>query len=152
MNVQDMAEQVFLRYLQRWGKDFLRRRLDWTLDEDGGNPASPRHYAHALCPCQYVEEILRNKEPRDSRACCPPCNDWLRRRGLDWPNRQTCGKSTFLNIRLNYTRVNVTHTISAGASQMYVDVPDSEEMNNSDFWAVFSTCQKKTCTKHAHAT
>ncbi|XP_045764605.1 uncharacterized protein LOC123866891 isoform X1 [Maniola jurtina] len=80
---QDMAEQVFLRYLQRWGKDFLRRRLDWTLDEDGGNPASPRHYAHAMCPCQYVEEILRNKEPRDTRACCPPCNDWLRRRGLD---------------------------------------------------------------------
>ncbi|XP_050361788.1 uncharacterized protein LOC126781057 isoform X1 [Nymphalis io] len=80
---QDMAEQVFLRYLQRWGKDFLRRRLDWTLDEDGGNPASPRHLANALCPCQYIEEILRNKEPKDNRACCPPCNNWLRRRGLD---------------------------------------------------------------------
>ncbi|XP_046961907.1 uncharacterized protein LOC124531383 isoform X1 [Vanessa cardui] len=80
---QDMAEQVFLRYLQRWGKDFLRRRLDWTLDEDGGNPAAPRHLANALCPCQYIEEILRNKEPKDNRACCPPCNNWLRRRGLD---------------------------------------------------------------------
>ncbi|CAG4968160.1 unnamed protein product [Colias eurytheme] len=80
---QDMAEQVFLRYLQRWGKDFLRRRLDWTLDEEGGNPAAPRHLAHALCPCQYVEEILRNKEPKDTRACCSTCNDWLRRRGLD---------------------------------------------------------------------
>ncbi|CAH0726618.1 unnamed protein product, partial [Brenthis ino] len=80
---QDMAEQVYVRYLQRWGKDFLRRRLDWTLDEDGGNPAAPRHLANALCPCQYVEEILRSKEPKDTRACCPPCNNWLRRRGLD---------------------------------------------------------------------
>ncbi|CAK1603293.1 unnamed protein product [Parnassius mnemosyne] len=80
---QDMAEQVYLRYLQRWGKDFLRRRLYWTLDEEGGNPAAPRHLSLALCPCQYVEEILRNKEPKDTRACCPPCNDWLKRRGLD---------------------------------------------------------------------
>ncbi|CAH0700706.1 unnamed protein product [Spodoptera exigua] len=53
---QGMAEQVYLRYLQRWGKDFLRRRLDWTLDEEGGNPAAPRHLTQALCPCQYVEE------------------------------------------------------------------------------------------------
>ncbi|XP_032530206.2 uncharacterized protein LOC116779825 isoform X1 [Danaus plexippus] len=80
---QDMAEQIFLRYLQRWGKDYLRRRLDWTLDEEGGNPAAPRHLTQALCPCQYSEEILRNKEPKDTRACCPLCNDWLRRRGLD---------------------------------------------------------------------
>lgn len=80
---QGMAEKVYLRYLQRWGKDFLRRRLDWTLDEEGGNPAAPRHLAQALCPCQYAEEVLRNKEPKDTRACCPPCNTWLRRRGLD---------------------------------------------------------------------
>lgn len=80
---QGMAEQLYLRYLQRWGKDFLRRRLDWTLDEESGNPAAPRHLSQALCPCQYVEEVLRNKEPRDMRACCPLCNDWLRRRGLD---------------------------------------------------------------------
>lgn len=84
MNVQGLAEHVYLRYLQRWGKDFLRRRLDWTLDEEGGNPAAPRHLTQALCPCQYAEEILRNKEPRDTRACCPLCNHWLRRRGLDW--------------------------------------------------------------------
>ncbi|CAK1549805.1 unnamed protein product [Leptosia nina] len=51
---QDMGEQVYLRYLQRWGKDFLRRRLDWTLDEEGGNPAAPRHLSHALCPCGAV--------------------------------------------------------------------------------------------------
>ncbi|XP_061728328.1 uncharacterized protein LOC133533376 isoform X1 [Cydia pomonella] len=80
---QAMADQLYLRYLQRWGKDFLRRRLDWTLDEEAGNPAAPRHLTQALCPCQYVEEILRNKEPRDTRACCPTCNSWLRRRGLD---------------------------------------------------------------------
>ncbi|XP_022123701.2 uncharacterized protein LOC110999104 isoform X1 [Pieris rapae] len=80
---QDMGEQVYLRYLQRWGKDFLRRRLDWTLDEEGGNPTAPRHLSRALCPCQYVEEILRNKEPKDTRACCVSCNNWLRRRGLD---------------------------------------------------------------------
>ncbi|KAI8427708.1 hypothetical protein MSG28_002155 [Choristoneura fumiferana] len=45
---QGMAAQVYLRYLQRWGKDFLRRRLDWTLDEEGGNPAAPRHLERAL--------------------------------------------------------------------------------------------------------
>lgn len=32
-----------------------------------------------------------------------------------------------------YTSQCTCHTISAGASQIYVDVPDSEEMNNSDF-------------------
>ncbi|CAG9099671.1 unnamed protein product [Plutella xylostella] len=80
---QGVAEQVYLRYLQRWGKDLLRRRLDWTLDEEGTNPAAPRHLAGALCPCQYAEEVLRNKEPRDLRACCPTCNHWLRRRGID---------------------------------------------------------------------
>lgn len=82
--LQDVAEQLFLRYLQRWGKDFLRRRLDWMLDEEGGTPAGPRHLSQALCPCQYSEEILRNKEPRDARACCPPCDHWLRRRGVHW--------------------------------------------------------------------
>ncbi|GBP11884.1 hypothetical protein EVAR_74519_1 [Eumeta japonica] len=81
--VQVVSECVHLRYLQRWGKDFLRRRLDWTLDEEGGNPAAPRHLRHALCPCQYTEEILRNKEPCDTRACCPLASRWLRRRGLD---------------------------------------------------------------------
>ncbi|CAG9827268.1 unnamed protein product [Diabrotica balteata] len=70
---QGQAEQVFLRYLQRWGKDFLRRRLDWTLDEILGNPSNPRHITTCLCPCQYAEEILQNKPPRadNRRDCCP---------------------------------------------------------------------------------
>ncbi|XP_012054445.1 PREDICTED: uncharacterized protein LOC105617500 [Atta cephalotes] len=58
---QGKNEQVFCRYVQRWAKDYLRRRLDWTVDEEGGNPSSPRHLASALCPCQYIEEWLRNK-------------------------------------------------------------------------------------------
>ncbi|CAH2066523.1 unnamed protein product, partial [Iphiclides podalirius] len=41
---QDMAEQVYLRYLQRWGKDFLRRRLYWTLDEEATPWRGPHFY------------------------------------------------------------------------------------------------------------
>ncbi|KAJ3655126.1 hypothetical protein Zmor_014265 [Zophobas morio] len=81
---QGRAEQLFLRYLQRWGKDFLRRRLDWTLDEMLGNPSNPLHVNSALCPCQYVEEILANKTPRtDVRDCCPIWSRFLARRGID---------------------------------------------------------------------
>ncbi|XP_046404550.1 uncharacterized protein LOC124169817 isoform X2 [Ischnura elegans] len=29
---QERGERLLLRYSQRWAKDFLRRRLDWTLD------------------------------------------------------------------------------------------------------------------------
>jgi len=50
------GERLFLRYVQRWAKDFLRRRLDWTISEGGENPSAPRHITSALCPCQYVEE------------------------------------------------------------------------------------------------
>jgi hypothetical protein len=81
---QGRAEQLFLRYIQRWGKDFLRRRLDWTLDEMLGNPSNPLHINSALCPCQYVEEILANKPPRtDIRDCCPIWSRLLARRGID---------------------------------------------------------------------
>ncbi|KAK6622762.1 hypothetical protein RUM43_008605 [Polyplax serrata] len=80
---QGKGEQVLTRYLQRWSKDFLRRRLDWTVDEAGGNPVDPRHLASALCPCQYVEEYLRNKPHSDRRAFCPCFNSWLSERGLD---------------------------------------------------------------------
>uniref|UniRef100_A0A1B0GKP5 Uncharacterized protein n=2 Tax=Lutzomyia longipalpis TaxID=7200 RepID=A0A1B0GKP5_LUTLO len=52
---QTVGEELFLRYLQRWGKDFLRRRLDWILEENGLN-GSPRHLQVAICPCQYAEE------------------------------------------------------------------------------------------------
>ncbi|ODN03363.1 Transmembrane protein [Orchesella cincta] len=55
------GETLFLRYVQRWAKDFLRRRLDWTVGEGGENPSAPRHLTSALCPCQYVEEYLRHK-------------------------------------------------------------------------------------------
>lgn len=82
--IQGRAEQVFTRYLQRWGKDFLRRRLDWTLDEVTGNSSNPRHINSALCPCQYIEELLANKPPRtDIRDCCPVWSRFLARRGVD---------------------------------------------------------------------
>ncbi|XP_044267957.1 uncharacterized protein LOC123013493 isoform X2 [Tribolium madens] len=80
---QDRAEQLFLRYLQRWGKDFLRRRLDWTVDEMLGNPSNPLHVNSSLCPCQYVEEILANKPPRSDRDCCPIWSRFLASRGID---------------------------------------------------------------------
>lgn len=71
------------RYLQRWSKDFLRRRLDWTVDVTGGNPVDPRHLTSALCPCQYIEEYLRNKPRTDRRAFCPCFSSWFAERGLD---------------------------------------------------------------------
>ncbi|XP_060517191.1 uncharacterized protein LOC132696401 isoform X2 [Cylas formicarius] len=81
---QGRAEQLYLRYLQRWGKDFLRRRLDWITDEMIGNPRNPRHIQAALCPCQYTEDILANKTPpSDSRRdCCPAWSRFMSRLGI----------------------------------------------------------------------
>lgn len=79
---QGKNEQVFCRYVQRWAKDYLRRRLDWTVDEEGGNPSSPRHLASALCPCQYIEEWLRNKPRIQGRDFCPRWSNFLRDRGI----------------------------------------------------------------------
>lgn len=72
---QGTGELVMLRYLQRWGKDFLRRRLDWTRDEETGAGAAPRHLSSALCPCQYSEQLLREREPsaRCQISACLPC-------------------------------------------------------------------------------
>ncbi|EFN88073.1 hypothetical protein EAI_03581 [Harpegnathos saltator] len=80
---QGKNEQVFCRYVQRWAKDYLRRRLDWTVDEEGGNPSSPRHLASALCPCQYIEEWLRNKPRVQGRDFCPRWSSFLRDRGIE---------------------------------------------------------------------
>lgn len=82
LNYQGKNEQVFCRYVQRWAKDYLRRRLDWTVDEEGGNPSSPRHLASALCPCQYIEEWLRNKPRVQGRDFCPRWSSFLRDRGI----------------------------------------------------------------------
>ncbi|XP_015113769.1 transmembrane protein 268 isoform X3 [Diachasma alloeum] len=79
---QGKSEQVLCRYVQRWGKDYLRRRLDWTVDEEGGNPTCPRHLASALCPCQYIEEWLRNKPRVQGRDFCPRWSSFLRDRGF----------------------------------------------------------------------
>lgn len=88
--IQDRAERLFLRYLQKWGKDFLRRRLDWTLDEILGNPAQPRHIQSALCPCQYVEEVvIRKTHLSDGPDCCPKLSGILFRQGLYWCKYRT---------------------------------------------------------------
>ncbi|RLU20250.1 hypothetical protein DMN91_006857 [Ooceraea biroi] len=79
---QGKNEQIFCRYVQRWAKDYLRRRLDWTVDEEGGNPSSPRHLTSALCPCQYIEEWLRNKPRVQGRDFCPRWSSFLRERGI----------------------------------------------------------------------
>ncbi|XP_059619366.1 uncharacterized protein LOC132263566 isoform X2 [Phlebotomus argentipes] len=79
---QTVGEELFLRYLQRWGKDFLRRRLDWILEENGLN-GSPRHLQVAICPCQYAEEIVLNKPRRDPRQCCACITNWFTSRGIN---------------------------------------------------------------------
>ena len=53
----ERAEKLFLHYIQRWAKDYLRRRLDWAVDDVYGrgeysSNTSPRHMRSALCPCQ----------------------------------------------------------------------------------------------------
>ncbi|KAH8389547.1 hypothetical protein KR215_000864 [Drosophila sulfurigaster] len=50
---------------------FLRRRLDWTVQEAGVHE-TPRHLQSSICPCQYEEELLRNKIKisLQHRQCC----------------------------------------------------------------------------------
>uniref|UniRef100_A0A182NC06 Transmembrane protein 268 n=1 Tax=Anopheles dirus TaxID=7168 RepID=A0A182NC06_9DIPT len=75
---QGRAEGIFLRYLQRWGKDYLRRRLDWTIEENA-IVSAPRHLPTAYCPCQYAEEVMLQKKPKeDPRLCCAT----IRERGM----------------------------------------------------------------------
>ena len=54
---RDRAEKLFLHYIQRWAKDYLRRRLDWMVEDMYGRQeyasnTNPRHIRSALCPCQ----------------------------------------------------------------------------------------------------
>merc|ERR1712051_385896 len=79
----ERAEKLFLHYIQRWAKDYLRRRLDWVIEDLYGRSeytsnTSPRHLRSALCPCQYIEEHLRNKRLRESLNPCAvssnPCH------------------------------------------------------------------------------
>lgn len=68
-----MSEQIILRYLQLWGKDYLRHRLDWIRSNDDRTNPSPRHLSKAYCCCQYVEELLLIKEStrqENSASCC----------------------------------------------------------------------------------
>jgi len=71
----ERAEKLYLHYIQRWAKDYLRRRLDWIVDDLYGRQeyasnTNPRHLNSALCPCQYIEEHLRNKRQRESLNPC----------------------------------------------------------------------------------
>ena len=80
----ELAEILFLHYIQRLAKDYLRRRLcDWVIEDLYGRSeytsnTSPRHLRSALCPCQYIEEHLRNKRLRESLNPCAvssnPCH------------------------------------------------------------------------------
>ncbi|XP_053641680.1 transmembrane protein 268 isoform X3 [Cherax quadricarinatus] len=75
---QERAELLLTRYSQRWAKDFLRKRLDWAFDasarlEGLSPPVAPRHLATARCPCQYIEEHLSVKLPRQQRASRAQC-------------------------------------------------------------------------------
>jgi len=71
----ERAKKLYLHYIQRWAKDYLRRRLDWIVDDLYGRTeyasnTNPRHLRSALCPCQYIEEHLRNKRQRESLNPC----------------------------------------------------------------------------------
>jgi len=71
----ERAEKLFLHYAQRWAKDYLRRRLDWVVEDRMGEQdytsnTSPRHVRGSLCPCQYIEEHLKNKRTRESLNPC----------------------------------------------------------------------------------
>ncbi|XP_042225200.1 transmembrane protein 268-like isoform X2 [Homarus americanus] len=75
---QERAELLLTRYSQRWAKDFLRKRLDWAFDasarlEGLSPPVAPRHLATARCLCQYIEEHLSVKLPRQERASRAQC-------------------------------------------------------------------------------
>ena len=61
----ERAEKLYLHYAQRWAKDYLRRRLDWVVEDvygrqDYGSNTSPRHIKGALCPCQVASLLLKN--------------------------------------------------------------------------------------------
>jgi hypothetical protein len=75
---QAIAEKIYLRYLQRWAKDYIRRRLHWQVNSDDTEATSfPRHLRMAYCPCQYVEEVLKSKIPKvteESSSCWSTCN------------------------------------------------------------------------------
>ena len=54
---QERAEKLYHHYIQRWAKDYLRRRLDWIVEDLYGRTeyasnTNPRHLRSALCPCQ----------------------------------------------------------------------------------------------------
>ncbi|CAL4065004.1 unnamed protein product, partial [Meganyctiphanes norvegica] len=73
---QDKAERMYLRYSQRWAKNYLRKRLDWSFDaaarlEGLAPPVAPRHLNTARCPCQWIEEHLKIKAPHQNRAKGP---------------------------------------------------------------------------------
>ena len=58
----ERAEKLFLHYSQRWAKDYLRRRLDWVVEDvygrqDYASNTSPRHLKGALCPCQVFTKL-----------------------------------------------------------------------------------------------
>ena len=53
---------VTLPGLQRWAKDYLRRRLDWVMEDMYGRQeyasnSNPRHIRSALCPCQVKSSL-----------------------------------------------------------------------------------------------
>lgn len=69
---QKRAEKLMLRYMQRWAKEFVRRRLDLNVELYSDNPdfqpIPPRHCQTARCPCQYIEEYLSYK-PTSKCSC-----------------------------------------------------------------------------------
>ena len=75
---QERAEKLYLHYVQRWAKDYLRRRLDWIVEDFYGRTeyasnTNPRHLRSALCPCQvslsYELQDAEYKGSHDTDEC-----------------------------------------------------------------------------------
>ncbi|KAG1714568.1 N-acetylgalactosamine kinase [Nymphon striatum] len=62
---RNALKNCLLRYVQRWAKDFVRKRLDLNIDlyNEGPDflPIPARHCDSARCLCQYIEEYLSYK-------------------------------------------------------------------------------------------
>lgn len=66
LKLQERAEKLYLHYIQRWAKDYLRRRLDWIVDDLYGRQeyasnTNPRHLNSALCPCQVDSSTIMHQ-------------------------------------------------------------------------------------------
>ena len=79
------GEKLYLHYAQRWAKDYLRRRLDWVVEDyygtqDFSSNTSPRHIKAALCPCQ-VHHNINIHNVKKLRMSSKKIRPWIKVKG-----------------------------------------------------------------------